>query len=312
MIPLVPAEPYLLGQRHATLAEHLGHHSDEKLLIINADDFGLTPAVNRSIAELFDLGLISSTTLMATGRACDEAIRLVKDGSIPDCGLHLTLTSSLPDSPATPILPASGIPSLVDKNGHFYLNRDDFFANARPEEAEREAIGQIEKVLSVGVDLTHLDSHEGTLQLQPEFAEVYIRLGARFRLPMRMGSRELVRELGHENDWIGHAHALGLHFPDNFVYVPIDAFVSFEDKLSYTLRLIDALPAGVTELYFHPARAEWLSELDGVHVDDGAGLIWQVRSWDYRILTSPELRRRVDSGVFRLTSFRPLRELVRS
>lgn len=312
MIPLIPAEPYPLRQRNATLAEHLGHSRNARLLIINADDFGLTPAVNRSIAELFELGLISSTTVMATGRAYEEASKLVRGGSIPDCGLHLTLTSSLPTSPATPTLPASEVPSLVDKYGHFYLSRDDFFANARPEEAEREAIAQIERVMSDGVDLTHLDSHEGTLQLRPEFAEIYIRLGARFRLPLRMGSRILVRELGHEDDWIGHAHDLGLHFPDNFVYIPIDAFESFEEKLAYKLRLIDALPPGVTEIYFHPARADWLSELDGVDIDGGAGLIWQVRNWDYRILTSPELRQRLNSGVFRLMSFRPLRELVRS
>lgn len=307
-----PAESYLFSGQTGTLAEHLGYSADTVLVIINADDLGLTRSVNNSIATLFAGGQVSSSTLMATGGEYRHALGLVRDGQVRDCGLHLTLTSSLPDALARPILPQSEVRSIVDADGRLFLDREDFFRAARPHDAEKEASAQIEKALADGVDLTHLDSHEGTLQLRPEFATVYIRLGARYRLPMRMGSRVILKHLGYSEDWLLRARQSGLHFPDNFVYIPIDAFSSQEEKAAYIMALIDNLPGGVTELYFHPAQRTALETQDRFDLNAEANHIWRVRSWDYDILASFEFRNRLNQRGARLISFRPLRELVRS
>ncbi len=300
----VPPDAYRVGHFSGTLAEHLGYSREDVLVIINADDLGLTESVNKSIEELFTGGKVSSTTVMATGCAYPEAVRKVTAGTIGDCGLHLTLTSSLPDALARPILPQEQVPTVTDPHGNLYLDRDDFFRAATPTDAEKEATAQIEKALADGIDLTHLDSHEGTLQLRPEFAEVYLRLAERFRLPIRMGSRVVLRQIGYSDEWLHRARNAGLHFPDNFIYIPIDAFKSYEEKSAYILTVLDNLPPGVTELYFHPARVG--SE------PQQSNQTWTVRGWDYRILVAPETVSALARRSAKLISFRPLRDLVRA
>ena len=131
-------------------------------LIINADDFGLTPGVNRAIAELHDAGAVTSATLMANGPAFDDAVALALARPSLGVGCHIVLVDGTPVSdPAT-------IPTLLGPNRRTFRNSLGDFALGvlrgviRQDEIQREALAQIQKLQRAGLKLTHVDTHKHT------------------------------------------------------------------------------------------------------------------------------------------------------
>jgi len=129
-------------------------------LIVNADDFGLTPGVNRAIIGLHTAGLVTSTSLMARAGATDEAIEFARATPSLGVGCHVVLVDG------EPVLPPEKIPSLVNaRTGHFpnsltaFLMRL-FTGRIRAEEIEAEAAAQIAHLQRRGVPLTHIDTHK--------------------------------------------------------------------------------------------------------------------------------------------------------
>jgi chitin disaccharide deacetylase len=305
MYPFTLPETYPYHGRAATAAEHLGFSPDDRLLIINADDFGLSDNVNRAIIELIGLSRITSTTIMVSAAGYQDALMMYHQQAGISCGVHLSLTSDYTDDGSRPISAIESIPSLIGYGNRFYPDRTEFFEHALPEEAYREAKAQIEQALSDGIDVTHIDSHEGALQLRPEFAEVYVRLAAEFRLPVRAGSRLLLKQMGLMDDWIGNIRRHGIHIPDNLFYIPIDRFQSYQEKENYTSEILNGLPTGITEIYFHPTLPE--KSGDSAHQES----YQQVRQWDYHFLVSDRLQDILQDKRIILIDFRRLRELTR-
>jgi predicted glycoside hydrolase/deacetylase ChbG (UPF0249 family) len=130
-------------------------------LIVNADDFGLTPGVNRSIAELHRAGALSSATLMATGAFFDDAVAQAQANPTLEIGCHILLVDG------TPVLPPEQIPSLVCPNGQLrdtltHFVRDLFTFRIKPEEITAEATAQIRRLQSAGLHVSHIDTHKHT------------------------------------------------------------------------------------------------------------------------------------------------------
>uniref|UniRef100_E6PZ59 YdjC-like protein n=1 Tax=mine drainage metagenome TaxID=410659 RepID=E6PZ59_9ZZZZ len=139
-----------------------------KTLIVNADDFGLTPGVNRAIVELARQGCVTSATLMARASATDEAIALAMHTPELGVGCHIVLVdgqSSLP-------VEARPLPWLIDPaTGEFWPTLGRFLRalyasgaarSARDEAIEAEAFAQIRGLQSSGLRLTHIDTHKHT------------------------------------------------------------------------------------------------------------------------------------------------------
>ncbi|QNI35957.1 ChbG/HpnK family deacetylase [Edaphobacter albus] len=129
-------------------------------LIINADDFGLTHGINRSIAELHQAGVLTSATLMATGPAFDDAVAIAQDTPSLGVGCHVVLTDGVPAcSPEK-------IPSLLGPDGRtFRPSLLDFVqallrGHIREPDIEREAEAQIHKLQDAGIMITHVDTHK--------------------------------------------------------------------------------------------------------------------------------------------------------
>jgi len=131
-------------------------------LIINADDFGLTPGVNRAIAELHQARVLTSATLMATGSAFDDAVAVAHANPTLGVGCHIVLTDGIP------VLPPEQIPTLIGSDRKtFRPSLVDFLqallrGNIRQEDITREAAAQIQKLQRAGIDITHLDTHKHT------------------------------------------------------------------------------------------------------------------------------------------------------
>jgi chitin disaccharide deacetylase len=147
-------------------------------LIINADDFGLTPGVNLAIAELHQAKALTSATLMATGAAFDDAVALAHANPALGVGCHVTLTDGVPVS-----LPQS-IRTLLGADGKtFRPSLGDFVqmllrGKVSEEEIEREAFAQVEKLQHAGIHVTHLDTHKHT-HLFPAVTRPLLRVAER-------------------------------------------------------------------------------------------------------------------------------------
>jgi len=151
-------------------------------LIINADDFGLTPGINRAILELHQAGVLTSATLMANGPAFDDAAAIAHANPTLGIGCHVVLTDGDPVSPpdTIPTLLAPKTrhlrPSLIGFLRALLLNR------ITEADIEREAESQIQKLLTAGIRPTHLDTHKHT-HLFPQVNRPLLRIAERLQIP---------------------------------------------------------------------------------------------------------------------------------
>jgi predicted glycoside hydrolase/deacetylase ChbG (UPF0249 family) len=148
------------------------------LLIINADDFGLTPGVNRAIAELHQAKALTSATLMATGAAFDDAVAVAHANPTLGVGCHIVLTDGVPASPP------HSIPSLLGSDRKSFRSSLVDFIQAllsgaiREDDIEREAVAQVQKLQCAGINVTHIDTHKHT-HLFPAVARPLLRIAER-------------------------------------------------------------------------------------------------------------------------------------
>ena len=130
-------------------------------LIVNADDFGLTPGVNRSVVELQEAGALTSATLMATGEGFKSATAEASTHTGLGVGCHIVLVDG------QPVLPPTKIRGLAGNSGGFrptlgVFVRDLMRAKVPEDEIEAEATAQIRRLQSAGVHVTHVDTHKHT------------------------------------------------------------------------------------------------------------------------------------------------------
>src|ERR1700679_2645173 len=155
-------------------------------LILNADDFGLTPGINRAIAELHAAGALTSATLMAGGPAFDDAIRIAHEHPTLGIGCHIVLTDG------TPISPPHTIPTLLGpineparktfrpSLGSFF--RDTLLGRIAAADIAREAQAQIDRIQQQGIRLTHIDTHKHT-HILPQIARPLLAVAERTGIP---------------------------------------------------------------------------------------------------------------------------------
>lgn len=148
-------------------------------LIVNADDFGYSEAVNYGIIRAHTHGVLNSATVMMNMPGAEHALELSK--KYPDLGLgvHLVLTCG------KPLL--QGHRTIVQPNGSFYKSPTLLFNEAiDTEEVKKEWVAQIERFLSLGGRLTHLDSHHH-VHGHPELQAVIAELANSYHVPVRIG-----------------------------------------------------------------------------------------------------------------------------
>lgn len=273
------------------LAERLGYDGDARLLIVNCDDLGSSHAANDAIYEALRDGIATSATLMVPCPWSREAASRYRG---EDVGVHLTLTSEWDLYRWGPITHA---PSLLDGDGGFPRTIQEVWDHADLDETRRELRTQVERAILWGFDVSHLDSHMGTIQLRPEFFDIYLELAIDFGLPMRMPGQSAERAIGFPARRL--AAEEGVVFPDWFVHVPGVGSRKALEKVLYDLR------PGVTEVLAHPAVDT--GELRASHPD------WANRVDDHQLLTHDmDVRHMIERLGVKLIGFRELRELQRA
>jgi predicted glycoside hydrolase/deacetylase ChbG (UPF0249 family) len=274
-----------------SLAERLGFGAEDRLLIVNCDDLGSSHSANTGVYEALRHGVATSASLMVP---CPWARGAAADYRGEDVGVHLTLNAEWDLYRWGPITQA---PSLLDGDGGFPRTVTDVWEHADLDEVRRECRAQIERAIYWGFDVSHVDSHMGTLQLRPEFFDIYLDLAAEFGLPLRLSGAETERRIGFP--FRSLAAERGVVFPDHFLHV---AGVGSRAKLERTL---GELRSGVTEAHAHPAHDT--PELRAMSPD------WRDRVDDHRLLVGdPGLRPALEREGIGLLGYRQLRDLIRS
>lgn len=273
-----------------SLAERLGHPPDARLLIVNCDDLGSTHAANVAVYDCLRNGIATSATLMVPCPWAREAAARYRGD---DVGVHLTLTSEWDEYRWGPITHA---PSLVDGDGGFPRTINEVFDHADLDEVRRECRTQIERAILWGFDVSHLDSHMGTLQLRPEFFDVYLELAVDFALPLRLSGASSERTIGFPFRRL--AAEEGVVFPDHFVHVPgVGSRVAL-------LSLLGSLRPGVTEILAHPAVRS--DELEASCPD------WERRVDDHALLADDDdVRARGEEAGITFIGYQELRAAQR-
>jgi chitin disaccharide deacetylase len=277
--------------------------SNERFLILNADDFGMCHSTNEAINTLFTEGAITSASLMMTCPWTLEAIHLIKKNPSMDVGIHLTHTSEWNVYKWGPL--SSNMNTLVDKNGYFPADTDTALNQADPDQLREEAIAQIEFALKSGLDPTNIDNHMGSMH---HVMDILLDLCERYQLPLRYAKQgHSFRTQANHEEIIAHADKKGIQLPDHIEMLPFFAPEGKEPAYQITkeaaINCIHSLKPGVTELVFHPSLDT--SELKGITET------WPMRRFEFDIFRDEEIQELLRSENIQLIQWRDLRNRQR-
>jgi predicted glycoside hydrolase/deacetylase ChbG (UPF0249 family) len=260
-----------------------------KLLVVNADDFGFTRDVNQGIVEAHCRGILTATTLMATGEAFEHAVKLARENPSLDVGCHLVLVGAPP-------LPRT----VLELTRALAAGRIKVFD---------ELIAQVRRILNAGLRPTHLDTHKHT-HLLPPVLDAVARISEEYKIPwVRRPFDFPVTPAGVSWAKRATSRALGV-VRRRFARVlarhgcrSTDHFAGFQITGRYTAsdlaRLIRSLPEGSTEFMCHPGFCT--DELRGARTR-----LKESREEELRALTSPEVRAAVEESGVKLVNYREL------
>ncbi len=271
----------------------LGYPDDARLLIVNADDFGVCNAVNEAIMRTLEAGLVRSTTLMAPCPWALQAMHFLHDHPALPFGIHLTAISDPADYRWGPVTPHEQVPSLVDRDGYFY-NFDGmpaFLAQVKPGELEMEFRAQIETALRFGLSPDHLDWHALRIGGRTDLIDLMVRLALEYGLALRVMGRQVIESLQARG-----LPTIDYDFLDSYLLGP-----AAEKPARYT-QLLHALPEGLSEWAVHPG----LDTLELQAIDPGGS---RTRQADYEFWMSPEARKIVEAEGIILLDYRALQGL---
>jgi predicted glycoside hydrolase/deacetylase ChbG (UPF0249 family) len=275
-----------------------------KRLLVNADDFGLSPAINTGIIRAHLDGIVTSTSIVAAGAAFDEAVALSRLHRKISVGVHLTLVeeNAVSDPSEIPSLAPHGV--LPQTYGQ--LMKKVLTAQIPLSEIELELRSQIETCLTAGLRPTHLDSHQHTHALP-----------LLFPLVVRLANDYAIRAVRIPRVWPGFrdvsaqrfapkcvlsllAYADGLFFPLGASTATHHFAGLFETGALTEARLLHILRrlhSGTTELVCHPGYAD----LSGPYEDWGGR-----RELELATLTSPVISAAIRSLGIEVINYRQL------
>jgi len=301
---LLTARPLPAAERApgSTLQERLGYPANARLVIVHADDAGVTHSVNAATIRALETGLVTSASLMPATPWFPEIAAHARDHADADLGLHLTLTSERTFYRWGSVAPRDRVPSLLDAQG--YLHKDWSDATPiSPAEAEIELRAQVDRAFAMGVKPTHLDSHQNRLyHTGAPLFEAFRRVARSYGLPML-----LPREWFSTWSYLGEGLAADEIVIDRIVTmtpdVPAERWAAFYDDA------VASLPPGVTEFVIHLAYDD--DEMRAFSRDRPTwGAAWRQRDFDY--FTSDAFREKLRAGGATLLTWRDMAARLRS
>jgi hypothetical protein len=282
----------LLNKSHTN--RMLGYPIDARLLIINADDFGMCNSINEAIFRTLKEGVLRSTSLMVPCPWALHAMKFIKDHPDIPFGVHLTVICDADNYSWGPVTSKDKVPNLVDQAGNFYSVEGfpKFLNQAILDQLEVEFRSQIETMLAAGLKPAHLDWHALRLDSRVDIFDLMLRLAKEYGMAFRITGRSFIQKVQSQglptNDY---------DLLDSFSLDPVN-------KSARYAQMLHELPTGLSEWAVHPGldNSELLAmEPDGNHF----------RQTDFDFLISQEAKDIVKEEGIILFDYRALQEVWR-
>lgn len=299
-----------------SLAKALGYDEGERLLLVNADDYGLCHSVNSGIQQLLLDNTVSSATLMMPcGWAREAALWSARHPQI-DVGVHFTFTSEWDLYRWGPVNRKGSTDSLVTNENYFPKDSKTFEQQADPEQVKQELIAQVEMALAMGMKPSHADNHMGSLYglaTGRNFLAIVLDVCASYGLPFRL-PRYLLQENGQvappelaeqAKQLTKLADSKGVVILDYLVGLPFQLQDGEDyDSLKTSMQqLLKSLHPGVTELIIHPSLVT-----EELHAFHGQPL---KRGMELELFRDSEIRQTLQDEGIRMIRWRELQKLQR-
>lgn len=283
----------------------LGWRADQVIVILHVDDVGMSRSSNLGAIEAVEKGVATSWAVMMPCPWVPDIARYLRDHPQVDSGLHLALTAEWVPYRWGPVAGKSQVPGLVDPEGCLWRSVAGVVAKASSEEIEREIRAQVDRAETLGMPLTHLDSHMGTLFARPDFFERFAKVGMEKHIPvLAVGGHATYTKIenpeatGELQVWIPKLWNSGLPVLDDlhtgsYGWKPAE-------KTERLLSLLQDLKPGVTEILFHASRPT-----EDFPIITGSS---ESRFADLKALTDPKVRQLIQQRGIVLTTWRELME----
>lgn len=281
------------------IREALGKPPGSKLLVIHADDLGLSASVSRACLQSMEQGHVSSGSIMVPCPGFSETVELLKTHQQLDLGIHITLTCEWQSYKWGPVADPTQVPSLVDEHGYFVNDTELFAQKANNKEVAIEISAQIEKAIHAGIKPTHLDSHMMVAYDHMGTFMAYLKAARNYHipclLPLEILGNPLVKRLLKIEDIV--VDKIIMAYPE-LIANGISAFYA------QTLR---GLTPGLHMLLIHPAYAdeETLDIMEG-HPNWGAA--W--RHEDLNFFTSKKCHSLLQETGIYVTSWKEISDAL--
>lgn len=293
------------------LLSRLGLSDNGRAIIFHADDIGMCHATVAAYPHLLDAGLITSAAFMVPCSWFPATAAFVRENSARypqiDVGVHLTLTCEWDAYRWGSLTSRQPEDGLIDEEGAFWRTSQAVQEKAEISAVEAELQTQMAQAQAAGLDVTHIDSHMGTL-FHPRFLGSYVALAQAHRLPaLMLRADALSPEERNSPDsaetvaWLRQLEASGFPLLDSVQMMPLHRA---DGKLELTKQILDSLPAGVHYFIIHPAQDT--PELRAIAPD------WQARVADYELFTSDALAQAIDASGVKPIGWAAIGDLLRA
>lgn len=289
--------------------QKLGYSDNEKLVIIHTDDIGMCHASLQAFKDLWKFGTITSGAVMVPCAWFPAVAQMCRENLEIDMGVHATLNAEWEAYRWSPVSTRDLASGLLDAEGYFHQWQDAVYQNAKPEAVDAEVNAQIERALAAGIDVTHVDSHMGTI-MSPLFIQSYIQAATSRRLPNMLpridaqgmeitGMSEA--ELRVYEPIMNQLLEAGIPMLEGLLSMPLD---EPDGQMETAKQLLGNLPVGVTHFVLHPSIDT--AELRSIAPD------WESRVANYNTFMSDELKKFIEQEDIKLIGYRQIRNAMRS
>ena len=284
-----------------TIQERLGYPKDAKLVIIHADDLGVSHSENAASIAAMEKGSVRSASIMVPCPWFPEIAAYAQSHPAADLGLHITLTSEWKYYKWGPVTAKEKVPGLINKNGFLYSSVDSVINSASAKEVEEEIRNQVIRAKQFGIDPTHLDAHMGTALSHPDYFKAYLKVGREFKIPVFITS-----------------------FFESSLKIKLDSLLTDKDVVvDYILSAspgdfktgfanfytngIKNLKPGLTYLIIHTAYND--DEMRAVTIDHPDwGAAW--RQEDFNFFSSPECKKVLSENNIYVITWKEIRDKI--
>jgi predicted glycoside hydrolase/deacetylase ChbG (UPF0249 family) len=285
----------------------MGYGPEDRVVILHIDDMGFSHAANVATRECLTQGSATCASVLVNAPWFQEAAAICRDNPTLDVGVHLTLTAEYPTYRWPALSSRDPATGLLDAQGYLWATREDAVRHVDAQAARDEMRAQIEGALSAGIDVTHIDTHMGSV-VHPKFLTHYLALAREYQVPAFLPriTRERLNAIGEgemAEAYLEVLEAVNQDAVPTLDEILVETLIPLAEKSGFYEDLVRNVEPGLTHLLFHPAvDGEELKAIADTHVS---------RHADYLAYRDQTLAQVAAEEGIHLIGYRALRDHMR-